>query len=532
MTGWGWLQRGAIEEEEQFRKALEAPAAAQRRLLERILSGAADTVFGREHGLAGMGPEDFVRHVPVRDYEGLRPYIDRCADGEPGVLTQEPVLAFEETGGTASGGKLVPMTAGSLAAFRAAVLPWLSDLLRRHPAIMRGRAYSAVGPAGRPPRRTRSGIPVGPCSDAEYLGADAGPALAAISAVPAEVGRIADLRAWAVMTAAHLVAAPDLSFVSVWSPTFLAAILDVIETEPERVCAALDEGGPGLPASPLRRRALLEALGSGRPPASLLWPKIAVVSAWADGPSQGYAKALAARVPQAFLQPKGLLATEGAITVPFGGARLPALTATFLEFMDGAGATALADALRPGETYRVLLTTPGGLYRYDIGDQVLCMGLPGGVPDLGFVGRAGCACDLVGEKLTEAFVSACLADLAGFAVLVPARRRAGYLLVTDRGLPDEAEPIERALRRNPQYAYAVDIGQLAPLRAVRAQDGMAAYVRWAMSRGRRLSDIKPPRLFPDAAGAEEVWPGLRESPIVPRDGAPSSFRSGFSGAPA
>ena len=50
-----------------------------------------------------------------------------------------------------------------------------------------------------------------------------------------------------------------------------------------------------------------------------LWPRLDTVSAWADGVSRPYAKSLAQMLPHALLQPKGLLATESAVTIAVFG---------------------------------------------------------------------------------------------------------------------------------------------------------------------------------------------------------------------
>lgn len=66
-----------------------------------------------------------------------------------------------------------------------------------------------------------------------------------------------------------------------------------------------------------------------------------------------------------------------------------------------------------------MITTAGGLYRYDLGDQIRCIGHQGATPRLVFEGRAGLVSDLVGEKLNEAFVAGVIARLPVAATLVP-----------------------------------------------------------------------------------------------------------------
>src|SRR5262249_54358093 len=159
--------------------------------------------------------EGFRSRVPIRTYDELQPWITRAANGETEVLCSEPIVAFEETGGSVSGGKLVPYTASALRAFRAAMLPWLWHLSLQRPGAFPGTTCAAISPATRAPRVTRGGHPVGLPSDAAYLGDDLVAAFIAISAVPADVGRLSDMTQWRFVTLLHLLASEDLTFISV-----------------------------------------------------------------------------------------------------------------------------------------------------------------------------------------------------------------------------------------------------------------------------------------------------------------------------
>jgi GH3 auxin-responsive promoter len=172
MSGWTQILAAAQAERAAFERAIEDPRVAQLALLRRILAENASSEFGRTHGFDRIDGIERFQSVPVRDYDSLRPWIDRVAAGESGVLTAEPAIAFEETGGSTSGRKLVPYTQASLAAFRAAVLPWLSDLARQSPATFAGQAYVALSPVARPAHLTAGGIPIGLPSEGAYLGDD------------------------------------------------------------------------------------------------------------------------------------------------------------------------------------------------------------------------------------------------------------------------------------------------------------------------------------------------------------------------
>jgi len=504
VSGWDEILAAALAQRDVFDQACATPRASQWAMLRNILDANAASEFGRIHGFDSINSfEQFRSRVPIRTYEEFRPWLDRVSQGEAAVLTREPVIAWEETGGSRSDRKLIPYTSSSLLAFRAAVLPWLADLAERQPAAFAGRAYVAISAVGRQ-SRSIGGISVGLASEGAYLGADLVAAFASVLAVPPSVAGLVDIDEWRFATLVCLLAAPDLTIVSVWSPTFLIGLLDAMPGLAEPLARTVRDGTFGMPADPGRARDVEAALARNPIDTERLWPRLDTVSAWADGASRHYGKRLAEMLPHAMLQPKGLLATEGAVTMPYGESwPVPALCSAVLEFIDEAGRPLLCDELREGHSYRVVLTNPGGFYRYDLGDRLRCRGHCGPLPLLEFVGR-DFASDLVGEKLSESFVVAALSPLERTACLAPrATTKPFYELLIEAPCEGTAQPIaelvEARLCANPQYAYARRIGQLGPVQLRAVDRLMDRYARVQMLRGRRLADVKPPTLLADAS---------------------------------
>ena len=519
MSGWPAILRAAAVEYASFRDACAHPRATQLALLQHLLRANAQTAFGRAHDFARIGDiESFRAAVPIRSYDALRPWIDRAANGEPAVLTTAPVICCEETGGSASGSKLIPYTEAAIASFRAAVLPWLADLARQRPAAVAGRAYVAISPAGRAPRTTAGGIRVGLASEGAYLGADLVDAFATILAVPPQVGDHADLAVWRHATLLHLLAADDLTLISVWSPTFLIGLVEALPALAEPLVRALHNNS----RDPARARVVERALARQPIDTRAIWPRLDTISAWAHGSSRVYADRLAQMFPTVNVQPKGLLATEAPVSVPWSGSPYPAvaLTSCVIEFIDDAGDAWLADELRTGRDYRVVITTPGGLYRYDLADCVRCRDVVHGTPRLEFLGRAGLVSDLVGEKLTEAFVADALSvlDLPAALLARPAPRPHYELLVgapRDDHFDAAIARIEQRLRANPQYAYARAIGQLGAIVPRAVPDLGQRMVTEMQARGRRIGDVKPIALICDQSLVD-----MRARPVD----APDEFR--------
>lgn len=88
---------------------------AQEETLQLLLKTATDTTFGKDHQFIHIkNYQDFKGSVPVRDYEDLRPYIDRVVAGESDVLWKGKPLYFAKTSGTTSGVKYIPISKESM----------------------------------------------------------------------------------------------------------------------------------------------------------------------------------------------------------------------------------------------------------------------------------------------------------------------------------------------------------------------------------------------------------------------------------
>lgn len=91
------------------------PIAAQDKVFRSLLASAKFTAFGQDHGFETIqNYPDFKNRVPIRDYEQLRPYIDRVVAGEANVLWPGKPLYFAKTSGTTSGVKYIPISKESM----------------------------------------------------------------------------------------------------------------------------------------------------------------------------------------------------------------------------------------------------------------------------------------------------------------------------------------------------------------------------------------------------------------------------------
>lgn len=91
------------------------PIETQERVFQSLISDASSTQFGKDHNFKTISSyEDFVKQVPVRDYEALKPYIEKVVGGEEDVLWKGRPLYFAKTSGTTSGAKYIPITKESM----------------------------------------------------------------------------------------------------------------------------------------------------------------------------------------------------------------------------------------------------------------------------------------------------------------------------------------------------------------------------------------------------------------------------------
>ena len=94
---------------------MKRPLQAQAATLKELIQTARNTQFGKDHHFDKINDYDsFKAHVPVRDYEGLRAYVERIIAGELDVLWPGKPLYLSKTSGTTSGAKYIPISKESM----------------------------------------------------------------------------------------------------------------------------------------------------------------------------------------------------------------------------------------------------------------------------------------------------------------------------------------------------------------------------------------------------------------------------------
>ncbi|MEZ4876064.1 MAG: GH3 auxin-responsive promoter family protein [Flavobacterium sp.] len=145
----------------QTQKWVSKPVETQQKVFEDLIKQARETAFGKDHNFSKIKTfKDFSAQVPVRDYEALKPYVDRVVKGEENILWKGKPLYFAKTSGTTSGAKYIPLTAASMPyhieAARNAILSYIHET---------GKAYFVDGKMiflqGSPILEEKNGIKLG-----------------------------------------------------------------------------------------------------------------------------------------------------------------------------------------------------------------------------------------------------------------------------------------------------------------------------------------------------------------------------------
>ena len=99
----------------KIKKWGERPIETQQKVFRELIEKASATAFGKDHNFSSITTyEDFKKAVPVRDYEDLKPYIDKVRKGEENILWKGKPIYFCKTSGTTSGTKYIPISKESI----------------------------------------------------------------------------------------------------------------------------------------------------------------------------------------------------------------------------------------------------------------------------------------------------------------------------------------------------------------------------------------------------------------------------------
>ncbi len=501
------LMLACRREDRAFRQQRDVLEKVQRLKLERLIA---------QTGRSEASWEAFSECVPVTRYSDWHERISLQREGGD-RLSSSPLVRYQPTSGSSEQLKLIPYTKQFLSELDSAIAPWLSSLYRQHPGLGGGAHYWSVSWLPQSQQETMRG---NLNDDSELLGVVKRVLAAHSQAVPAGVAMAHRADDAMFATLAYLVARADMRMLSVWSPTFALQQLQSLRRWGVEIAEVLTLGSWGTRASslaalpaphrPQRARVLEQALTlDDSQMTQILWPSLAVVSAWDTADASVWAQQLREKFAHSAFEGKGLWATEGVVTLPYDGVYPLAYRSHVYEFETLASERMLAPwQLREGDEVSPVISGGNGLLRYRLDDRLQVTGFWGGVPCFRFLGRRF-GVDLVGEKMAPETARDVMAAVGECFALVPVT-----LLAVDaqgRGQPRyialfSAAPgsavaahehvqagamVDELLCRHFHYELARDLRQLPAATALVVNDGWPCFQRIAVAAGMIEGNIKP-----------------------------------------
>ena len=410
-----------------FENATKNPIESQKKVLFEYLRRNKETEYGRKYNFSNIRSiSDYQKAVPLGDCESFHPYIEKMIKGELGILTVDKPIFFGITSGTTNKPKFIPVTEYSRAKKAETMGLWAYYIYRDHPAVLNGKILAIVNPEVE--GTTESGAPYGAESGHGYRNLPA--IVKHLYSLPYQVFNIKDYdaRYYCIL---RIGMEHNVTTLATLIPSTIVLLCEKIKIWEGKIIEDIKKGTLSRDFNiPGDIRAVLEKTLKPNPERALelenilkekkellpkyFWPNMQLIECWKGGPVRLYMKEL----PQYFgdipVRDFGYLSTETRNSIPMsdsGAGGVLAVTTNFYEFIpkEDAGNKEkrylLCDQIEKGKEYFLIVTTPGGLYRYNIDDIITVDGFFNATPVIEFVQKGLNATSVTGEKLYESQVN-------------------------------------------------------------------------------------------------------------------------------
>jgi hypothetical protein len=418
-----------------------------------------------------LGPyltiNDFQKKVPVTTYDFYHQHFLN--------LKQKPhqsISRFQPTSGSSSEMKWIPYTQKFLQELNIAITPWMYDFYQTYPQAKSGSHYWSLSWVPQDIQKMNN--------DLDLMNPILKTLLSPIMLISNKDMQTETLQEAQIKTLVKLLSDPSLSFISIWSPTFLLSLIQLFSKHELEILRLI----------PIEQTRLIDRFGFTRA-LPYLFPRLVAISTWMDGPSEFYANQLQKLFPHAKVITKGLIATEGVVTIPIQNQKVLSYQSHFYEFKNlDTDEIHLSHELQKGMQVCPLLTTGSGLIRYNLGDRLVVNGFFHGIPCFDFIDRLN-TIDLVGEKLSEILVDEYFKKikdahpifLIGVKSSIPF-----YVLYTTNEI--KQEEAEKPLMEIFHYRLARELGQLSPLKIVQDPQIFQRFQNFKLKKGIILGNLK------------------------------------------
>jgi hypothetical protein len=381
--------------------------------------------FGRDHGFANIRTvTDFRRRHPITGYDDHHPYIQRALQGETTALFARGtrILMFAMTSGTTGTPKRLPITEELFEEYKAGWKIWGAGVFGDHLDLVNKQTLQLSSDWRQ--FRAPSGVP---CGQISGLAASTRPWVAErIFLLPGTVAQIHDPAAKHYTALRLSLAHADVGMIVTANPSTLVDFARRADREREALIRDIYDGTLSCDVPEHVRQALApKILSRNRERARELdaivsrhgmllprhaWPGLSVLAVWMGGSVNVYLSQLPALYGEVEMRDHGLSASEGRMTIPITGGTSAGLLDFYHHYFEFIPAEEHDDArptvlecheLEVGREYYIVMTTSGGLYRYDIHDVVRCVGYLGEAPLIEFLNKGKNFSNLTGEKLSE-----------------------------------------------------------------------------------------------------------------------------------
>jgi GH3 auxin-responsive promoter len=513
-----------------------------RALLAKIRRNA-NSDFGRDHAFSNICTvQDFRRRQPIAGYDEHHPYIKRVLNGEVTALFAPGtrILMFAMTSGTTGTPKRLPITEELFHEYASGWKIWGAGVYGDHLDLMNKQTLQLSSDWQQ--FHAPSGVP---CGQISGLAATTRPWITQrMFLLPRTISQIHDPAAKHYASLRFALACKDVGMVVTANPSTLIEFARRADREKESLIRDIYDGSLSCDLPEHVRRTLARKILSRNPQRAreldrlasqhgrLLprhaWPGLKVLAVWMGGSVNVYLSQLPEYYGEVELRDHGLSASEGRMTIPIS----PGTSAGLLDFYhhyfefipveehDRARPTVLeGHELVEGRDYYIVMTTSGGLYRYDIQDVVRCVGFVGQAPLIEFLNKGKNFSNLTGEKLSEhqaiRAVKKSFAELGlpldTFTLTPVMDEQPRYVLLVEhsahRGRVDElAHRVQSNLAAvNEEYGSKCTSGRLLPVQVREVAPGTWHSLRSARTSDRgNFEEYKHPCLVGDISFAERI----------------------------
>ncbi len=409
----------------KFIDSTKNPQKIQNLKLKQILSEIDGSEFARKLSLhVNMPPEEFRQAIEVAGYERMRPWIDRVLKGDKEALfsRKSELLMFALTSGTTALSKHVPVTRTSFEEYRRSWTIWGCGVARDWPEIPNGGVLNFASTAMS--HVSTRGIPIGSISGMLFRAMHY--TMRFTNSVPPYISDVEDTERRLYLALRLALTRQDTRMLTTANPSTLISVAKRLNLWRDDLIRDISDGTllnqnaysdsilkQASSAIKTKHKNLAKRLEKDAKETltpKIAWPVLQLLGVWTGGTLVSYLPEIMRLYGKDIqLRDHGLSASEARMTIPFNdqdASGVLNIDGAFFEFIpiadyDQKKRRALFPwELQVGEDYYIIISTCGGLIRYDISDVVRCTGFLNKTPCLKFLNKGSQIGNLTGEKLS------------------------------------------------------------------------------------------------------------------------------------